>query len=79
MKFKVGDRIIIVKAEGTTLGKAKLPLRDPHPEHIGKSGTITAIDGDDGMPHIKLDDGVEILGCECWWQPVTPHKQSSAI
>ena len=69
LKYKVGDRVIIVKAEGTTIGKMKIPLRDPHPEHIGKSGTIVAIDEEDGMPHIKLDDGTELEGGDCWWQP----------
>ena len=61
--MKVGDKVVIVKAEGCTIGK--LPLRDPHPEHIGKCGTIIKIE--DGMPHIKLDDGTELEGYECWW------------
>ena len=69
MKYRVGDRVMIIKAEGYTIGKDKLPLRDPHPEHIGKSGTIIAIDNEDNMPHIKLDDGTKLLGCDCWWQP----------
>lgn len=68
MKFKVGDRIKIVKAEGHTIGKGKIPLRDPHPEHIGKSGTIVAIDGEDGMPYIRLDDGTKLEGGDCWWR-----------
>jgi len=68
MDFKVGDKVIIVKAEGQTIGRDKIPLRDPHPEHIGKGGVITAVDSEDGMPHIRLDNGTELLGCECWWQ-----------
>ena len=68
IKYKVGDRVIVVKAEGHTIGEDKIPLADPHPEHIGKIGTITAIDSDDDMPHITLDDGIELLGCECWWE-----------
>ena len=68
MDFKVGDRVIIVKAEGSVIGKAKLPLRDPYPEYIGKRGNITAIDGEDGMPCITLDNGTILFGYECWWQ-----------
>lgn len=67
MDYKVGDRVVIVKAEGHTIGRAKIPLKDPHPEHIGKLGSITTIDSDDNMPHIRLDDGTVLLGCECWW------------
>ena len=69
MKYEVGTRVVIVKAEGHAIGRSKLPLKDPHPEHIGKSGTITAID-DDRMPHITLDDGTELEGCDCWWSKV---------
>lgn len=29
MKFKVGDRVQIVKAEGQTIGRDKIPLKDP--------------------------------------------------
>lgn len=70
MKYKVGDRVEIVKAEGMTIGNAKLPLKDPHPEHIGKRGIIFKIDKDDNMPHIELDNGVKLLGCDCWWRKV---------
>ena len=67
MEIKVGTRVQIVKAEGLGL---KLPLRDPHPEHIGKKGVIAGVDESDGMPKIQLDDGTTLFGYECWWEPI---------
>ena len=74
-KIEVGQRVIIVKAEGHTIGKAKLLLRDPHPEHIGKSGIIISVDEADKIPRIRLDDGTELSGSECWWQPSRINKK----
>lgn len=68
MEYRVGDRIIIVKAEGKTIGELNIPLKDPHPELIDCEGTIVSIDEDDAMPRIRLDSGIELEGCECWWQ-----------
>ena len=65
MDYKVYDRVVILRAEGYKMGSSKIPLKDPHPEHIGKKGIIAELD--DGMPHIILDDGTELDGCECWW------------
>jgi len=67
MDYKVGDEVVIVRAEGYVLGSTKIPLKDPHPEHTGKVGRITRI-GEDISPHIVLTDGTELDGCECWWR-----------
>ena len=67
MDCKIGDEIVTLRAEGYVLGSTKIPLRDPHPEHIGKVGRITAMGG--GLsPRILLNDGTELDGCECWWR-----------
>ena len=45
-------------------------MADPHPEHIGKLGIITEDTDDNGLqcsPYIRLDDGTELRGYECWW------------
>lgn len=68
LDYKVGDRIVIVKAEGRTIGRLNISLRDPHPELVDCEGTIIAVDKGDGMPHIHLDNGIELAGCECWWK-----------
>ena len=67
MKYKVGDEVVILRAEGYVLGSTRIPLRDPHPEHIGKVGRITAM-SEDSPPHIILSDGTELDGSECWWR-----------
>jgi hypothetical protein len=53
------------------------PMRQPHPEHEGKIGYITATEavsmgGDDtfDVPVITLEDGVVLKGYDCWWEPV---------
>ena len=66
MDYKVGDSVVIVKAEGYTMGSTRIPLKDPYPEHLGKVGVIQSLD--DTMPHIVLEDGTELDGCECWWR-----------
>ncbi len=74
MIFSIGDRVRIVKAEGTLLddGDHVYTRADPHPEHVEKLGTIIAIrktGGLKGSPKILLDDGTIIWGYECWWTP----------
>jgi len=73
-EIAAGMRVEIAKADGSTLGG--LSLHDPHPEHIGKQGTIVEVDEDDGMPKIQLDDGVVLYGYECWWRHLTPPMES---
>ena len=72
METRVGMRVRIAQAEGRTM--AGIPLRDPHPEHIAKLGTIIAEEEltgwGFGIPVIKLDDGTVLRGSECWWEPV---------
>lgn len=63
LTYVVGDRVVIVRAEGSYF--KGIPMRDPHPEHIGKKGIIVELD--DGMPTIRLDDGTILRGYECWW------------
>ncbi len=65
-EYRIGDEVVITRAKGYVLGSTGIPLKDPHPEHLGKIGRITAID--DGMPHITLDEGVVLEGCDCWWR-----------
>ena len=71
---KIGDEVVILRAEGYMLGSTKIPLRDPHPEHIGKIGRITALKEGES-PHIVLDDGTELDGCECWWRKLQDSKE----
>jgi len=54
-------------------------MRQPHPEHEGKEGTIT---GEKDIlawstklkpffvPIITLDDGTVLEGSECWWEKI---------
>jgi hypothetical protein len=66
--FEVGDRVRIAPVS--------VPMRQPHPEHEGKHGTITGKEpmelGDMtfNTPVITLDDGTILKGYECWWAPV---------
>ncbi|MEE9569299.1 MAG: hypothetical protein V3W37_07935 [Candidatus Binatia bacterium] len=67
-------RVRIVQASGTFLsdiyhGSEGVALRDPHPEHIGKEGRIVAW-AEGASPLIRLDDGTELWGSECWWEPI---------
>jgi len=67
MNYQIGDEVVIMKAEGYVLGSTRIPLKDPHPEHLGKVGRITRLE--EGLsPHIVLTDGTELDGCECWWR-----------
>lgn len=68
MEYKIGDLVVIVKAEGYAMGSTKIPLKDPHPEHLGKVGRISSVNN--GI-HIVLDDGTELDGCECWWRKLS--------
>ena len=59
--------------EGKTVLDGTAVGADPHPEHIGKFGTIIGEDQVGGgytTPRIKLDDGTILTGAECWWEPV---------
>ena len=66
--WKVGDLVRIPKVS--------YPARQPHPEHEGKIGYITATEavqmGDMkfNVPVITLEDGVVLKGYDCWWEPV---------
>lgn len=72
MDYKVGDEIVILRAEGYVMGSSKIPLRDPHPEHIGKIGRITIV-GEGISPHILLNDGTELDGYDCWWRKLASN------
>lgn len=70
----VGLRIRIVDATKSKEIIGQYRPVNPHPEHIGKLGTI--IGSEDcgngySTPQIRLDDGTLITGAECWWEPVT--------
>ncbi len=65
-ELKIGDEVVILRAKGYVLGSTGIPLKDPHPEHLGKVGIITSIDN--GVPRIILYDGVVLEGCDCWWR-----------
>jgi ribosomal protein L21E len=62
--FEIGDRVII--------SPVSPPMRQPHPEHTGKEGTITGKEemSSFNVPVITLDDGAVLKGYECWWEPV---------
>jgi len=67
-EWKVGDVVRIPKVG--------YPARQPHPEHEGKIGCITATEavsmGDTtfDVPVITLEDGTVLKGYDCWWEPV---------
>lgn len=68
----IGLRIRIVKVAGKDIGHGYTGA-DPHPEHIGKCGTIVGEENAGGgytTPRIKLDDGTMLMGTECWWEPI---------
>ena len=64
MDYSTGDRVVIVRAEGHSIGSTRIPLKDPYPKHIGKVGEITSIE----PVEILLEDGTKLAGCECWWR-----------
>lgn len=66
----LGLRIRIV--DGGKLQMGDFVGTNPHPEHIGKLGTVIAERDICGtqVPEIKLDDGTQLSGAECWWEPV---------
>lgn len=70
MKYKVGDRVVIVKAEGTQFGDTGITCKDPTPEHTGKCGKIIqAGDIEKGIELlIELEDGTILKGSDCWWK-----------
>jgi len=57
------------------------PMRQPHPEHNGKKGTITDFwpvrleDEEFNIPVITLDDGTVLKGYDCWWEPIDEQKE----
>lgn len=69
--WKVGDRVL--------LPKVQWPMRQPYPEHVGKTGTITGtkkVGEGFSSPVITLDDGTVLRGYECWWEPVAGAKEA---
>lgn len=65
-----GLRIQIAQAEGGDFHG--YTMHDPNPEYAGKLGIITEDIDDDGQecsPYIRLDDGTELRGYDCWWEP----------
>jgi len=68
----LGTRVRITRASGTVFSGEALRA-DPFPEHCGKEGEIVKYVSFDRYetPLIRLDDGTELRGYECWWEPVT--------
>ena len=66
VSFVIGMRVRIVDGTKTSTG-----VRNPRPELIGKLGYITKAVDIEGhsCPLITLDDGREVGGWECWWEP----------
>jgi hypothetical protein len=79
MSFKVGTRVRLPDVSGKAfpVGDGMAQMRQPHPEKVGKTGTITGreVAGRIGgklfyTPVITLDEGGTVLGSECWWEPI---------
>lgn len=71
--YAVGIRIRIVDVTKHNATR-NMQYNNPHPEHIGKLGTIIGEeDCGEGLstPRIRLDDGTVLTGAECWWEPIT--------
>jgi len=70
--YGVGMRVRITDHSGIP----GVSLVSPHPEYVGKLGTITKIVLVEGYksPLITLDDGKTVGGWECWWEPYTIGK-----
>ena len=44
--------------------------------HVGKFGVAEKLPN--GLVQITLDDGIELMGYECWWEPIgeiDPHSK----
>lgn len=66
LSWAVGLRVKIVDGS-----KTSSHFNNPHPELIGKLGYISKAVNIEGhmSPLITLDNGQEIGGWECWWEP----------
>lgn len=73
MAYKVppGTRVRIARASGEPFN-GDVVKSDPFPEHCGKEGEIVKYVsfGRYETPLIRLDDGTELRGYECWWEPI---------
>lgn len=78
MEITIGMRVRLPDVDGKTeqIGEYEVVCKQPHPEHVYKYGTITALESVefggsliDGIPVITLDDGTKLRGYECWWEP----------
>lgn len=75
--WKIGTRVRIPPVDGL--------MRQPHPDQVGKFGTITGeadVTDSDGRhicfsPEITLDDGTVLYGYECWWEPVKMESEAN--
>ena len=78
-KFPSGTRIRLAKASGTVFSGEVLRA-DPFPQHCGKEGQIVKYVSFDRYetPLIRLDDGTELRGHECWWEPITAPPPTQA-
>jgi len=80
MSEKIGQRVFLPEVSGmapfieTTDGD-KFFRSQPHSEAVGKFGVIISHETVRigrhaiSVPVIRLDDGQELRGYECWWQP----------
>ena len=72
-KVPPGTRVRIARASETVFSGEVL-RSDPFPEHCGKEGVLVryVAFGRYETPLIHLDDGTELRGYECWWEPIYP-------
>lgn len=63
-KYPVSTRIVILNVDGM-IYHGLLIRTGPHPEYVGKHGAL--VSWEDGVPLLRLDDGSQLEGCECWW------------
>lgn len=61
----------ILDVDGVEMHNMVLATPEVSKPHVGKEGEIVGEDPDWGSPLIRLDDGTELYGYECWWEPVS--------
>ena len=67
IKYPTRCRIIDVDGTGHKVGPFLSRTPEKSKPHIGKDGLAERVGAD---VRITLDDGTELFGYECWWEPI---------
>lgn len=72
IKYPTRCQIIDVSDAAFRLHGWKMRTPDESKPHIGKQGTAHL--ENEYSVRIRLDDGSELMGSECWWVPMETPK-----